>query len=154
MQKQSKSTASFRSSALGACLLGLIGSSSSVAAGSQFERALAAYEQGRYSTAFQLVKSHAEQGEAQAQHVLGIMYRKGIGVAADEYTAFEWCKQAAESGLLEAQFQLGLMYLEGEGVTEDDDEAQRWLWAAADRGYPQATEVLQFIFSEDYSVGC
>ena len=53
---------------------------------------------------------------------------------------------------------MGLMYLEGEGTTEDENEAQNWLWSAADRGYPQASEVLTYIFSEDYhlehDIGC
>lgn len=123
-------------------------------AGTEMERALSAYEQGHYRTAYQLIRRDAEHGSAQAQHVLGVMYRKGLGVDADEYTAFEWCRQAAENGLLEAQFQLGLMYLQGEGVTEDDEQAQHWLWIAADRGYPQASEVLQYIFSMDYTMGC
>ena len=119
-----------------------------------FEHALSAYEQENYQSAYQLVKHSAIRGNAQAQHILGVMYRKGLGVEPDEYTAFDWCKQAAENGLLEAQFQLGLMYLQGEGVTEDEEQAQQWLWLAADRGYPQASEVLQFIFSQDFTVGC
>jgi len=75
-------------------------------------------------------------------------------VAQDEYSAFEWCKFAAEEGMLEAQFQLGLMYMEGEGVTEDESEAMRWLWMAADRGYPQATEMLEYVLSNDFTYGC
>jgi TPR repeat protein len=82
------------------------------------------------------------------------MYRTGVGVQRDEYRAFELCKLAAKAGLLEAQFQLGLMYLQGEGVTENDDEARKWIWAAADRDYPQAKEVLQFIISADFGMGC
>lgn len=127
-------------------------------ASDQFERGLSAYEQGQYDLAFQLIKDSAEQGKTGAQHLLGAMYRRGIGVGVDEYEGFYWCKQAAEEGLLEAQFQLGLMYLEGEGVAEDEEKAMEWLWAAADRGYPQATEVLQYILSgdhsEEYGIGC
>ena len=141
------------SSALLGILLALSTQQPAIAGGA-FEQALSAYEQGHYKTAYQLVKYSAERGNAQAQHILGVMYLKGLGVEPDEYTAFDWCKQAAENGLLEAQFQLGLMYLQGEGVTEDEEQAQQWLWTAADRGYPQASEVLQFIFSQDHTVGC
>jgi TPR repeat protein len=153
MKKQPYSAAHAVPSVLVGCVLALGGGDCALA-NNEFEKALAAYEQGRYRTAFSLVKVSAERGGVQAQHILGVMYRRGLGVPEDEYAAFDWCRRAAENGLLEAQFQLGLMYLEGEGVTEDHDEAQKWLWAAADRGYPQASEVLQFIFSRDFAVGC
>ena len=127
-------------------------------ASEQFEQGLSAYEQGQYTLAFQLIKHSAEQGKTSAQHLLGAMYRRGIGVDSNEYEGFYWCKRAAEEGLLEAQFQLGLMYLEGEGVTEDEGKAMEWLWAAADRGYPQASEVLQYILSgnasDEFGIGC
>jgi TPR repeat protein len=127
-------------------------------ASEQFEQGLSAYEKGRYSLAFRLIKKSAEQGKASAQHLLGAMYRRGLGIEPDEYEGFYWCKRAAEEGLLEAQFQLGLMYLHGEGVTEDQGKAMEWLWAAADRGYPQASEVLQYILSgdnsEEFGIGC
>ena len=113
-----------------------------------------AYQQGKHDKAFQCIKMSAEQGHIKAQYLVCTMYRLGLGVEQNEYKAFEWCKQAAEEGILEAQFQLGLMYLEGDGVTPDDEEAIKWLWEAADRGYPQASEILQFIFSDDFSVGC
>ncbi|MCU7931284.1 MAG: sel1 repeat family protein [Candidatus Thiodiazotropha sp. (ex Codakia rugifera)] len=104
--------------------------------------------------AFQCLEEHAKQGDIRAQYLVSTMYNSGHGVEKDEYNAYKWCRQAAEEGLLEAQFQLGLMYLNGEGITPDDDEAIKWLWAAADRGYPQASEVLQFIFSDDFGLGC
>jgi TPR repeat protein len=123
-------------------------------AADDYQRGLNAYQLGNYRTAFKLLKVSAENGEPQAQHLLGTMYRLGLGVPENEYEGFFWSKRAAEEGLLEAQFQVGLMYLQGEGVTENDDEAQKWLWSAADRGYPQATEVLQYIYSNDFGVGC
>ena len=123
-----------------------------------FQRGITAYEKGQYNTAFKLIKNSAEQGETRAQHLLGTMYRSGMGVDVDEYEGFYWCQKAAEEGLREAQFQVGLMYLEGEGVTPDEEKAVEWLWAAADRGYTQATELLQYILSGDhqdeYGIGC
>ena len=144
----------WRTSAATAALGWVLALGPSPAAADSYQRGLAAYQQGDYLRAFDLLKASAENGEPHAQHLLGTMYRRGLGVKENEYEGFEWCKRAAEEGLLEAQFQLGLMYLQGEGVTENDDEAQKWLWAAADRGYPQATEVLQYIFTSDFGVGC
>lgn len=132
-------------------------SSTALEAGN-FELGLDAFHKSQYAEAFRLIKVSAEKGEIRGQFILSTMYRRGLGVDMDEYEGFFWCKMAAEEGLLEAQFQLGLMYLEGEGVTEDETEAQKWLWAAADQGYPQASEVLTYIFSDDfydeYGIGC
>lgn len=137
---------------------GSIFSSAVTLAKSEYELGLQAFDKGKYVEAFSLIKSSAEKGEVKSQFILSTMYRRGLGVEADEYEGFAWCKKAAEEGHLEAQFQLGLMYLEGEGISEDETEAQNWLWAAADRGYPQASEVLTYIFSDDYhqeyGIGC
>ena len=152
MERQTESMAMLGYSAIVGWMLAM--GANPPAAANDFERALSAYEQGRYQTAFKLVKTSAEQGQVQAQHVLGIMYSQGLGVQSDEYSAFDWCKRAAENGVLEAQYQLGIMYLQGEGVTEDHDQAHKWLWMAADRGYPQASQVLQYIYSDDFTVGC
>jgi TPR repeat protein len=139
-------------------MMGTIGLSSNVLGADEYTLGLDLISKGQYAQAFQLIKESAEKGEVKSQFVLSTMYRRGLGVDADEYKGFDWCEKAAREGHLEAQFQLGLMYLEGEGVTEDETKAQNWLWEAADRGYPQASEVLTYIFSEDYhqqyGLGC
>lgn len=136
----------------------VIGLSSSALIAGEYELGLKAFYKGQYDKAFRLIKMSAEEGDMKSQFILSTMYRRGLGVEVDEYEGFSWCKKAAEEGHLEAQFQLGLMYLEGEGITEDETEAQNWLWTAADRGYPQASEVLTYIFSDDYTseygLGC
>ena len=131
-----------------------LASATPAVADSVFDQGVAAYDQGRYSKAFELIKTSAQRGVGQAQHLLATFYRRGIGVPENEYEGFSWCRHAAEQGVLEAQFQLGLMYLEGEGVTEDEEKAVEWLWAAADRGYPQATELLQYVLNHDTGYGC
>lgn len=139
-------------------MMGAISLSPDVLGAGEFELGLNAFNKGEYTQAFQLIKVSAERGDVKSSFILSTMYRRGLGVEADEYRSFDWCKKAAEEGHLEAQFQLGLMYLEGEGTSEDETQAQNWLWAAADRGYPQASEVLTYIFSEDYhqehDLGC
>ena len=130
-------------------LLGLSSLSMDVR-GDEYARGMIAYGSGNYNKAFELIKISAESGTAKSQLTLSIMYRQGIGVKKNEYEGFYWCKQAAEQEVLEAKFQLGIMYMDGEGVTEDEDEAIKWLWDAADLGYPQATEMLQYVFSEEF----
>ncbi len=138
-------------SAVASSIFGL-SSLSIEARGDEYTRGIAAYESGDYSKAFELIKLSAESGDAKSQLILSTMYRRGIGIEKDEYEGFFWCKEAAEQEILEAKFHLGLMYMDGEGVTEDQTEAEKWLWDAASLGYPQATEILQYLFSEDFDI--
>jgi TPR repeat protein len=46
--------------------------------------AWAAYQSGDYATTSNLLKSLAEQGDADAQYNLGLMYAKGEGVLQDK----------------------------------------------------------------------
>ena len=67
----------------------------------------------------------AEQGDADAQVFLGLMYRNGKGVQQDYAEAVKWVRKAAEQGNAEAQFNLGVivMYRSGKGVQQDYAEA-------------------------------
>ncbi len=48
----------------------------------------------------------AEQGQADAQHNLGVMYEKGRGVPQDDREAVAWYRKAAEQGYAGAQKKL------------------------------------------------
>ena len=61
----------------------------------------------------------AEQGNANAQNNLGMMYKKGLGVGKDFGKAVEWYTTAAEQGKANAQNNLGMMYKKGLGVEKD-----------------------------------
>ena len=60
----------------------------------------------------------AEQGIAEAQYNLGLIYSKGQGVAPDYKEAVKWYRLAAEQGFAESQTNLGLMYGKGQGVLD------------------------------------
>ena len=49
-------------------------------------------------TVFEKTKQKAEQGHAQAQFNLGVMYDIGQGTLKDPKKSFEWYKKAAEQG--------------------------------------------------------
>ena len=76
----------------------------------------------------------AEQGDAQAQYLLGLCFAIGRGLPEDATEAVNWYRKAAEQGLASAQYLLGLRYAEGEGVPEDDAEAVNWYRKAAEQG--------------------
>ena len=73
----------------------------------------------------------AEQGDAQAQYNLGVLYAKGRGVAQDFKEAVKWYRKAAEQGDAFAQGKLGAMYHFGMGVPRDYIQAHKWFHLAA-----------------------
>ena len=68
------------------------------------------------TTAYRLFKPMAEQGMAEAQFILGLMYDNGRGVPQDYAMAVKWYRKAAEQGIAKAQFNLGISYEDGQGV--------------------------------------
>jgi len=84
-----------------------------------FDEGVAAYDRGDYATAVEEWLPIAEQGNADAQYNLGIMYDNGYGVPQDYAEAVRWYRLAAEQGYAKAQFVLGVMYDNGRGVPQD-----------------------------------
>jgi len=94
----------------------------------------AAVERGDYATAIQEWRPLAEQGDADAQTLIGMMYNEGLGVPKNDAEAVKWYRKAAEQGVAQAQSNLGFMYFNGEGVPENAAEAVKWYRKAAEQG--------------------
>ena len=73
-----------------------------------------------------------------AEYDLGVMYNKGIGVAADPAQAAAWFRKSAEQGYAPGEYNLGLMYKRGAGVAQDFTQAASWFAKAAENGNPYA----------------
>ncbi len=99
-----------------------------------YEAGEKAYKQGDYATELKKLRPLAEQGDANAQYNLGVMYDRGRGVPRDYAEAARWHRLAAEQGHAGAQTVLGVMYEYGEGVPQDDVQARMWLNLAAAQG--------------------
>jgi TPR repeat protein len=112
-----------------------------------FEEGVSAYNGGDYETAFEVFHSLADQGMAEAQFNLALMYDNGDGVTQDYSEAVHWYKAAAQQGNASAQYNLGVRYDEGKGVAEDDSEAVRWYRAAAEQGYADAQTNLAVMYA-------
>jgi len=98
------------------------------------DNASEAYKSGDYATALRLWRAQADQGNAGAQKMLGVMYYNGQGIAQDYAAAVAWSRKAANQGDAEAQRNLGVFYLQGRGVPKDYAQAMQWsLRAAAQR---------------------
>jgi Sel1 repeat len=63
------------------------------------EDAMAAYARGDYITALRILRPLADQGDAQAQYNLGVLYDNGLGVPQDDAEAMKWYRKAAEPKL-------------------------------------------------------
>ncbi len=71
-----------------------------------WEDGMAAYNRGDYVPAIRLFRPLAEKGNAKAQSVLGVMYRRGQGVARSPVRAFLWFSRAAARGDAKAKAEL------------------------------------------------
>ncbi|MFC0349152.1 tetratricopeptide repeat protein [Undibacterium danionis] len=105
-----------------------------------------------YRTAFAGFNGLAERGNADAQHVLGIMYDSGQGVAKNEQQAAAWYRKAADQGHAGAQRELGISYANGQGVPKDEQQAVAWLKKAAEQGHALAQSGLGVMYANGQGV--
>ncbi len=94
------------------------------------------------------LRTQAEQGDADAQFILGVGYARGLGVPQDDAEAVRWYRLAAEQGDARAQSNLGSMYETGRGVPQDYVEATRWYRLAAEQGNTDAQSNLGFVYAD------
>lgn len=100
------------------------------------------YNEGRYRLAIEPCTIMAEQGVANFQFILGLMYYGGLGFAQNYNEAVRWYRAAAEQDHADAQFGLGVMYHGGLGAAQNFGEALRWYRAAALKGVAKAQNNL------------
>jgi uncharacterized protein len=116
------------------------------------EDAIATARRGDYPGALRLFRALADQGNSYAQHSLGAMYAKGIGVRQDYAESIKWLRLAAEKGLPIAQNDMGIMYRQGWGVAPDNAEAVNWFRRAADQDFMPAQNNLGDMYAVGFGV--
>jgi len=99
-----------------------------------------------------LVITKTEQGNAEAENVLGMMYAKGRGVKHDYKQAVRWYKKSASQGYADAQYHLGKIFYDGKGVAQDYHEAAAWFHKAADQGNAPAQFAIGLMYARGFSV--
>lgn len=114
--------------------------------------AIAAYQREDYATAYRESSKLAQQGDAIAQYILGLMYDAGQGVPRDYARAVKWYRAAAEQGHAGAQNNLGRMYDKGFGVPQDRLQAAKWYRAAAEQGVAVAQYNLGLMYDKGLGV--
>lgn len=95
---------------------------------------------------FKEIIQSAEQGDANAQRELGVMYYFGDGVQQDYKEAFKWYSKSAVQGTAAAQGALGTLYYHGKGVSRDHKEALKWYSKSAEQGYVKAQVMLGYMY--------
>ena len=107
----------------------------------------AAIDAEDYDTAVSLLLPLAENGNADAQSEVGLLYFYGNGVESDHDVALQWIKKAVDQGHAATQNNLGLMYREGMGVTQDYAEALRLFRLSTEQGYAKAYANLGYMYA-------
>ena len=72
------------------------------------------------------LKRRADQGDAEAQYLLGGLYDIGQDVSKDYAQARQWWKKAASQGHAEAQYLMGGLHDIGHGVPQGYVKARQW----------------------------
>jgi hypothetical protein len=98
----------------------------------------AAYDRHDYAEAMRWYRKAADQGYANAQSTVGLLYRQGRGVAQDYEEAMRWYRKAADQGNATAQYNIGRLYENGWGVTRDLAQARLWMQKSAASGLAEA----------------
>lgn len=107
-------------------------------AADEFDKGMSFYEAGNFEEAAKFIAQAAEQGNADAQHILGVMHQTGRGMPQDNAGAVEWYRKAALQGQVIAQLNLGVMYDQGQGIPRDHAQAAKWFRMAAQQGNADA----------------
>ena len=105
-----------------------------------------------YKKAVKWYLKAAEQGLAEAQCNLGIMYSNGYGVPQDHKKAVKWYRKAAEQGLVASQYSLGVMYDNGYGVPQDHKKAVKWFRKAAEQGLAKSQFNLGVMYANGQGI--
>ncbi|HEY5347035.1 MAG TPA: hypothetical protein VIJ72_02500 [Rhizomicrobium sp.] len=140
--------------AAGLCLLFATGCASTVTTESlkqTFDLGVAAYDAGRYEEAYKIWSSIQDQDLA-AMRNLGLMLRKGQGVAKNPLAAEQMLYRAADAGLPNAQADLGEMLLNGEAAPPNPKAALPWLASAAAADHPIAEFELAGLYEKGLAV--
>jgi hypothetical protein len=93
-----------------------------------------AYLAKDYARAVELAQATAQDGDKDAQYLMGLAAKHGRGAEQNHEVAVKWFTLAAERGHADALNDLATCYSRGEGVARDDAKAFEYFRLAAERG--------------------
>jgi len=102
----------------------------------------------KYEGIPQKLLDSANNGNAEMQFNIGLMFQRGRGVRQDHGEAIKWYEKAATQGLVPAQVNLGSMYYDGKGMEINKILAAKWLKKAAAQGDDRAQYLLGIMYGK------
>ena len=91
------------------------------------DEATSAFSAGKLEIAKAEFRKLAEQGNPEAEFMLGVMYFQGRGFKQDRSIAAIWFHKAALKGHGGAQLAFGSVHIRGVGVYQNLHQAYKWL---------------------------
>ena len=134
--------------AIGFLCCGLLGAGTVTAAptatknAAQLEAARSALRTHQPAQAAGVLRSAADEGDPEAQYLLGLLYLNGVGVAIDAQAAERWLRSAAQQNHAAAAFVLAAV-LQAKPAGDAANDAATWLQRSASLGYEPAKQALK-----------
>jgi len=101
-----------------------------------FDHAYHAYFIGNQKTAFDLARKRAENGDAFAMSLLGLLYSEGRAVIRNPELAAYWFAEAAQAGDPQAALKYGLSLYNGFRIPVDKERGELFVKRAVDAHVP------------------
>ena len=106
-------------------------------------------EKEAFNSFMKAAEPENQNGDPEAQYLVGISFDKGIGVAEDKQKAFEQLEKSAYQDYLDAKLLISLCYEKGIGVAVNKTEAfQLWQHIAEYHKHPFAQYKLASYYHE------
>jgi TPR repeat protein len=101
----------------------------------KYQEGLRSFEAKDYRSAYNLLIAFAEDGDSDAQAIIGNIYQLGLGgITVDEDRAVEWYSRAAAQGNSIACNNLGTLA----SSRGDREKAAKWYNLARSQGFPHS----------------
>ena len=103
-----------------------------------------------YLKAYVIFRTLAENGDAEANNVLGMMYKQGTGPKQNDEKALYYFQKAVDGGYAKAAYNIALMYKFGHGVEQDYSKYIKWLEKAAQMGYEKTDYLMGYAYYKGF----
>jgi hypothetical protein len=95
-----------------------------------------------YQKAFEYFIKAAQNGHAQAQYKLGLMFSRGDGVEPDYQESTKWLEKSAGQGDCKAQYELAILQIQESDIDGKSKKYMQWLEESAQQKYESAKNQL------------
>ena len=103
------------------------------------------FEEREYQAAFEAFLPLAKEGDAEAQHYIGLIYYLGLIKRRDLSKAEQWFKAAAVQKHASAQLNYAMILEQRAKQDIDFLEAYKWYYAAYENGHPGAEKRIRHL---------